>query len=62
VQQQQQLGSNTGSTHHSELQPPAAVVQHVHELTGPQYSLVAADLRDIQQLRAALARAGFKPG
>lgn len=47
---------------HSGPHPPAAVLQHVQELAGQQYSLVAADLRDVQQLKAALARAGFKEG
>jgi hypothetical protein len=56
-------GSSSGSSSHSCGQhPPAAVVAHVQQLAGPQYSLVSADLRDMQQLRAALARAGFKPG
>lgn len=56
VQQQQQQQQLCGPL------PPAAVVQHVQELAGQQYSLVAADLRDVQQLKAALARAGFKEG
>jgi hypothetical protein len=43
------------------VQPPAAVLQHVQELTGQQYSLVAADLRSVDQFKAALARAGFRP-
>lgn len=46
--------------HHCGPQPPASVLHHVQELTGQQYSLVAADLRDQQQLKAALTRAGFK--
>jgi hypothetical protein len=43
----------TGST------PPAAVASHVQELSGPCYSLVGVDLRQLQQLDAALERAGF---
>jgi hypothetical protein len=37
------------------------VLQHVQELSGRHYSLVAADLRNMQQLKAALERAGFNP-
>jgi hypothetical protein len=41
--------------------PPVAVAAHVQELTGPCYSLVGVDLRQLQQLEAALQRAGFNP-
>lgn len=39
--------------------PPAAVTAHVQELVGPLYSLVGVDLRHIDQVTAALQRAGF---
>jgi hypothetical protein len=54
-------GSNAGSSEQQGPCPPASVLQHVQELSGRHYSLVAADLRDIQQLKAALERAGFNP-
>eukprot|EP00879_Flechtneria_rotunda_P009571 GHRR01010017.1.p1 GENE.GHRR01010017.1~~GHRR01010017.1.p1 ORF type:complete len:364 (+),score=139.60 GHRR01010017.1:1114-2205(+) len=51
--------ANSSSRRMHAAVPPAAVVRHAQELSGPCYSLVGADLRDKQQYDAALMRAGF---
>ncbi|KAF6261105.1 S-adenosyl-L-methionine-dependent methyltransferase [Scenedesmus sp. NREL 46B-D3] len=52
-------GTAAAPSHSCGAAPPAAVASHVQELAGPCYSLAGVDLRQLQQLDAALARAGF---